>query len=61
MTPAERALLVAIGQVLNQTYNDRHLREMLYAVVAEDNGRPLADSMPAMSREAYNERLERGR
>jgi hypothetical protein len=59
MTPAERALLVAIGEVLQRSHGDRHLREMISEVKMEDDRRALADRMPSMSREAYNERLAR--
>src|SRR5204862_137004 len=35
------------------------LKEALYEMIAEDDRRPLAERMPAESREAYNERRKR--
>jgi hypothetical protein len=57
MTPAERALLVAIGEVLGKIRQDMHLRQMVSAVKAEDDKRARDARMPEMSREAYNDRI----
>jgi hypothetical protein len=57
MTPAERALLVAIGEVLGKIRQDMHLRQMVSAVKAEDERRAYEERMPEISREAYNDRI----
>jgi hypothetical protein len=57
MTPAERALLVAMAEVIHMIRPDLHLHELIQQVRAEDLDR--ADRMPAMSREARRERQSR--
>lgn len=56
MSPAERALVVAIGEVLDRIHPDLHLKQMISLVKAEDERRALHERMPEMSKEARQKR-----
>lgn len=55
MTPAERALLIAIARVVCEGDGRIRLLEMIAAVQREDDRRSVGDRMPALSLTAYNE------
>jgi hypothetical protein len=59
LTPAERALLVAIGETILAINHDPYLKETISAVRAEDDLRARNKRMTPISREAYNERMRR--
>lgn len=57
MTPAERALLIAMARIVCEGHGRIRLLRMIEAVTLEDAKRPVGQQMPPESLEEYNARI----